>query len=134
MCKNEKIGKELKINSDLITSSAAIKLSLIDKKICDLSVLCSTFKSLCRSIEFSDYTDEKFSFGEIVNIMRKQNKLFNEALISIQDDIDLLGFDINKIEKDSKEDKKRLVRVAYAFINNGEIESAKKELEKIIAE
>lgn len=134
MCKSEKIEKEFKADSNLITSSAAANLSLIDEKMSDLSTLCSMFKTLCRAIEFSDYTDEKFSFGEIVNIMRKQNKEFEEKLFSIQNDVDFLGFDHKKIEEDSKEDKKRLARLAYAFINNGEIESAKKELEKIIAE
>jgi hypothetical protein len=131
MCKKEEIGNELKIGSELITSSAAVNLSLVDEKLSDLSALCSIFKSLCRSIEFSDYTDEKFSSGEIVNIMRKQNKEFEEKLLSIQDAVDSLGFELNKIEKESKEDKKRLARIAYVFINNGEIERAKKELEKV---
>jgi hypothetical protein len=134
MCKKEEIGNELEIDSELITSSAAVNLSLLDEKLCDLSALSSIFKSLCRSIEFSDYTDEKFPSGEIVNIMRKQNKEFEEKLLSIQDDVDSLGFELNKIEKESKENKKRLARPTYAFINNGEIERAKKELEKVISE
>lgn len=134
MCKKEELGNEFKTSNGLITSSAAINLSLVDEKLCDLSALSSIFKSLCRSIEFSDYTNEKFSFGEIVNIMRKQNKEFEEKLLSIQDDVDSLGFELNKIEKESKEDKKRLARLTYVFINNGEIERAKKELEKVISE
>lgn len=134
MCKKEELGNEFKISNGLITSSAAANLSLVDEELYDLSALCSIFKSLCRSIEFSDYTDEKFPSGEIVNIMRKQNKEFEEKLLTIQDNIDSLGLELNKIEKESKEHKKRLARLTYAFINNGELERAKKELEEVIAE
>ena len=49
------------------------------------------------------------------------------------DKTDIIVFDFDEVLKNSEEDKKRLARIVYAFINNNEIDKAKKELEKIIS-
>lgn len=131
MSANEEVKNKSSVISEL---NVADNMLLLDEKMADLSVICSVMKSLYRSIEFDAYSKEKFSHYEIGNIVRKQNKELEEILYSVCDGIDQLGFEINSLEKESKEDKKRLARLTYAFINNGELDKARKELEKILAE
>ena len=76
-------------------------------------------------------TSEKISSFEIAEVLRKSHREIETLINCMNDKTDTLGYEFNEAFEESKEDKKRLARIAYAFINDGEIERAKKELEKV---
>ncbi|MGD9625456.1 MAG: hypothetical protein AB7U51_12475 [Arcobacter sp.] len=108
------------------------KIRILGKNLSELSALESVFKSLCRSIEFNDYSNEKVSINEIVDILRKQNNEFKETLLSAYDGIDELSFEFDKFVQENQEDKIRLARTIKALIGNGDLEKVQKELDNII--
>lgn len=118
-----------------------IKRKTISKNILDLntkleeiSEIKYVLKSLQRSIDFSDYTSENFSQFEISEILRKSIREIGVLLGFANDKTDTISYEIGQILDENEEDIKRLARSTYAFINNSEIDKAKKELEKIIVE
>lgn len=89
--------------------------------------------SLNRSIDFNRFTKEKLDYFEISEILKKANREIEILTSCMYDKTDIIVFDFDEVLKNSEEDKKRLARIVYAFINNGELEKAKKELEKMIS-
>jgi hypothetical protein len=78
----------------------------------DLEEICGinyVIKSLHRSIEFGNYTNEILSHFEIGEILKKANREISELLNSANDKTDNLAYDFNITLNESKEDKKDLL-------------------------
>lgn len=108
------------------------KIRILGKDLSELNALESVYKSLCRSIEFNDYSSEQVSISEITDILRKQNSEFKKTILSAYDGIDELSFEFDKFVQENQEDKIRLARTIKALIGNGDLEKVQKELDNII--
>ena len=108
------------------------KIRILGKDLSELNALESVYKSLCRSIEFNDYSSEQVSISEITDILRKQNSEFKKTILSAYDGIDELSFEFDKFVQENQEDKIRLARTIKALIGYGDLEKVQKELDNII--
>ena len=131
MCKNESIENSKVDKTEIKGKIIRDNFLVLNNNIEEIAAINCILKSLYRSVHFDDYTSEKISSFEIAEVLRKSHREIETLINCMNDKTDTLGYEFNEAFEESKEDKKRLARTAYAFINNGEIERAKKELEKV---
>lgn len=106
----------------------------LNTKLDEIGEIKCVLTSLQRSIDLNSNTGENSLQFEISEILRKSIREIGTILDYANDKTDTIGYEIGEILEESEEDIKRLARSTYAFINNSEIDKAKKGLEKIIAE
>ncbi len=87
----------------------------------DLSDCSSTIKSLKMSVLCNEYSMEEMDYDDIKGVANLIVKQLDKSICNLYD-----------IEEQMQEEKNRLVRLIYAFINNGDIDKAKSELEKVL--
>jgi|GEM_PF-6165281 len=109
----------IKIDQRLIRELAKVKN--FKEVMYDLSDCSSTAKSLKMSVLCNDYSMEEMDYDDIQGVANLIVKQLDKSICNLYD-----------IEEQMQEEKNRFARLIYAFINNGDIDKAKSELEKVL--